>query len=308
MRITRRHLQLCLALLWLLDGALQFQPYMFSADFAHKILMPASMGQPVIVALPMHAVTSLVAAYPVPVNGIFATIQVGLGIALLSRRFARPALAASIVWALSVWFVGEGLGGIVAGSTALTGAPGAALLYAVVALLAWPSRDPHADLRPPRFAIAAWSALWVSAAGLQLIGGNNSGSTLSQAFRDGENGAPSWIAGIDHHLSVLDFPNSSAAILAALFLLVGLWVLVPGRARGISIGIGITIALVAWMLVQGFGDLTSGQATDPNSGPLIALLGCATLSASRQLAPIRGASSLPPVSSERTYVTTVPSI
>ena len=80
-------------------------------------------------------------AQPVLANGAFALIQIALGLGILSRRFSRVALGASIVWALSVWFVGEGIGGLGAGATLLTGAPGAALLYAVIAVLAWPTRS-----------------------------------------------------------------------------------------------------------------------------------------------------------------------
>ena len=33
MRPTRRGLEIALGVLWLLDGALQFQPYLFTKDF-----------------------------------------------------------------------------------------------------------------------------------------------------------------------------------------------------------------------------------------------------------------------------------
>ena len=46
------------------------------------------------------------------------------------------ALAASIAWALAVWWLGEGLGGVLTGAASpVTGAPGAALLYALAAVL-----------------------------------------------------------------------------------------------------------------------------------------------------------------------------
>ncbi len=41
MRVTRRGLQLALAALWLLDGALQFQPFMLTRGFAHDVIAPA---------------------------------------------------------------------------------------------------------------------------------------------------------------------------------------------------------------------------------------------------------------------------
>ena len=43
--------------------------------------------------------------------------------------------------------------------------------------------------------------------------------------------------------------------------------------------IGAALAFASWLLIQGLGDLTSGQATDPNSGPLIILLALAVIGA-----------------------------
>src|SRR5487761_1380313 len=42
----RRRLQLALGVLWLLDAALQYQPYMFSQAFAVKILDGSAAGRP----------------------------------------------------------------------------------------------------------------------------------------------------------------------------------------------------------------------------------------------------------------------
>src|SRR4051812_4608300 len=36
--VTRRHLQIVLGLLWLLDGVLQAQPFMFTRDFATQTI------------------------------------------------------------------------------------------------------------------------------------------------------------------------------------------------------------------------------------------------------------------------------
>jgi hypothetical protein len=65
-----------------------------------------------------------------------------LGVGLLVRRTARVALAASIAWALGVWWLGEGLTGLASGQASLiNGAPGSAFFYAVLAAAAWPRGD-----------------------------------------------------------------------------------------------------------------------------------------------------------------------
>jgi hypothetical protein len=276
--ITRRHLQIGLGSLWLLDGALQCQPFMFGRGFASQILAPAGVGLPGLLGEPLHAAIRVASDQPVLANGAFALIQILLGLGLLTRRFTRVTLGASIVWALSVWIGGEGLGGLGAGATLLTGAPGAALLYAVIAVVAWPSGEPRADERPSRWALPAWCALWLLAAGLQLIDGNSS-TSFTMMLRAAQSSAPGWVARIDRHLAHLQAPSWIAAGVIALYVLVAIWSLVPGWTRHLSIGIGIAVAVMGWVFFQGLGDLTSGQATDPNSGPLIVLLALAVVGA-----------------------------
>ncbi|MHB8518794.1 MAG: hypothetical protein ACYDBN_10740 [Acidimicrobiales bacterium] len=252
---------------------------MFSRDFDRRILVPVGHGQPIALAAPMHVITALVAAHPALANGGFATIQIALGLGLIIRRFTRVALSASIVWALLVWIMGEGLGGLAAGATLLTGAPGAALLYAVIAILAWPNRDGQRDDRPSWLALPVWCTLWLTGGGLQLIAGNDSATSFTMMLRAAQSRSPGWIAGIDRHLVRLRLPGWVAAGVVAVDVLVAIWVLVPGLTRQLSVVVGVVIALTGWLLFQGLGDLTSGQATDPNSGPLIALLALAVAGA-----------------------------
>ncbi len=279
MRITRRHLQVSLAVLWLFDGALQCQPIMFSRALARRILIPALQGQSAILSQPLHLIAAQVSAYPAVANGSFVLIQILLGLGLLTRRFVRVTLGASIVWALSVWMVGEGFGGVTTGATILSGAPGAALLYAVIALLEWPIRATQGDESPSWLALPAWCTLWLVGAALQLVGGNNSASSFTMMLRDAQSSSPQWIARIDRHLAVLRLPGWSAAVAIALYVLVATWALVPGWTRHFSVAIGGIVALAGWLLFQGLGDVTSGVSTDVNTGPLIVLLAFALISA-----------------------------
>src|SRR3954471_10188250 len=83
LRITRRHLQIALGLLWLLDGALQLQPFMLGTGFARQILDPVAAGQPAFVAVPVHWGANLIAAHPVGWDVPFAAIQLLIGLGLL---------------------------------------------------------------------------------------------------------------------------------------------------------------------------------------------------------------------------------
>lgn len=250
---------------------------MFSREFTRQILAPIGAGQPTILAEPMHIVAALLSAHAALANGTFALIQILIGLVLLTRRFTRAVLVASIAWALSVWTLGEGLGGLDTGGTILNGAPGAALLYAAIAVLAWPTYE--GNDRPSRLALPMWCTLWIVGAGLQLIDGNNTPRSLTMMLRGAQSSAPPWIAGIDRRLARLPVPSWTMAGVVALYVLVAIWALVPGWTRQISIGIGVFISLAGWFFIQGLGDLTSGHATDPNTGPLIVLLALAVVGA-----------------------------
>ena len=112
---TRRMLQLGLAAIWLLDGVLQYQSFMFTKAFT-QMIGATSSGNPGVVAHPINWNATLVEHHLVLLNTIFATIQLLLGLGIAWRPTVRLALAASIVWALGVWWFGEGLGGVLSGA------------------------------------------------------------------------------------------------------------------------------------------------------------------------------------------------
>jgi hypothetical protein len=86
----------------------------------------------------------------------------------LIPRTARLALGASIVWGLGVWYAGEGLSEMASGHASLiTGAPGSALLYVVLAAAAWP-RGGTAEQAPSSW-VPAWAVVWIGAAIFQLL-------------------------------------------------------------------------------------------------------------------------------------------
>ena len=150
----RRALQLGLAAIWLLDGVLQYQAFMFTKAFSQMIGGTAT-GNPAVIAKPITWNATLVEHHLVLANAIFATIQLLIGLGIAFRPTVRVALAASIVWALGVWWFGEGLGGVLSGAASpLNGAPGAVIIYALLAVLLWPAdreRLPRSP-RPGRWA------------------------------------------------------------------------------------------------------------------------------------------------------------
>jgi hypothetical protein len=61
-------------------------------------------------------------------------------------------------------------------------------------------------------------------------------------------------------------------------ILIGVGALVR-RTRVGALAVGIVLAVLIWITGQDLGQLYSGQATDPNSAPLIVLMGVAVFGA-----------------------------
>lgn len=275
-RLTRRGVEIALGALWLVDGALQFQPSMFTRSFFVGMLGMANMGLPGPVATVEYDLTSMLAARPGLYNALFATFQVALGVGLLWRRTARPALALSALWALGVWTVGEGFGGLFMGGTdLLTGAPGAALLYALIALTLWSRPDRSGPSIADGGVLGGvtarwvWLVLWVGTAALELEPAAR--VPAAQLSNTGE-GEPARVAAVNHAVGglVSGWDAAFVVILGLLQFAVGVGVLAP-RPRRLALAVGIALAVATGLLGQDLGGLLTGHATDPGTGPPMAL-------------------------------------
>jgi hypothetical protein len=305
---TQRTLQIILGLLWILDAALQYQPYMFGKDFVPTFVTANASGQPEplgwLITTAGHFISPDVAVW----NTIFATIQLVIGAGLLYRRTVRPALAISIVWALSVWIFGEGLGMILTGTaTALTGAPGSVFMYGAVALMAWPRikvrKDDRVDSGVEVTGIASspaaqglggvitplvvWSGYWILAALLFVFPANRTQTSISSAITGMAPGTPEWyshfLTSFGHAFSSVG--TQSAWVLAIVSLVIGLGPLVVWRP-GIFLAAGGLLSVLMWVTGQGFlGGVLTGSGTDPNTGPLVVLLALAMTPTVLSLSP-----------------------
>ncbi|MFF9131321.1 hypothetical protein [Streptomyces sp. NPDC014806] len=312
-RVTRRGVEITLGVLWLVDGALQFQPSMFTRGFFVDMLGMANMGLPGPVSTVEYDLTSMLAAHPALWNALFAALQVALGAGLLWRRTARAALGLSILWALSVWIVGEGVGGLFMGGTnLLTGAPGAALLYALIAVTIWPRRASGGALGGPvstgggvpgapvsthggvpgasasggvgaragrsvadegvlggALARWMWLLVWLGTAALELEPASHTPAAQLTTTGEGEPGA---VTAVNHAIGGLfngrDLPF--VVVFAFLQVAVGVGVLAP-RTRRPALAAGVALALATGLAGQDLGGLLTGHATDPGTGPVLAL-------------------------------------
>jgi hypothetical protein len=279
---ARRALQLSLGALWLLDGILQFQPFMFTKDFATNVMAPSAQGNPALVADPITWSARIVAGHPVGTNAAFASIQVLLGLAIAWRPTVRAGLAASVPWALAVWWFGEGFGGVLNGTASpLSGAPGGVVLYALLAVLLWPSDRPGTF--PAARAVGAqaarglWLLLWGSLAFFAVQPANTGPQDVHDMIAGMADGQPGWLASLMNGAARLTAGRGPAVSIALAVVLAAIAVAVylPWPVQRWLLAGAVGVAALIWVCAQALGGLYGGQGTDPNSGPLLALLALA---------------------------------
>jgi len=268
-----RSLQTALGLLWLLDGALQFQSFMYSKGFV-QMLTGMTAGQPSWLASSINWAAHSAGNNLTVFNTLFALVQVAIGLGLLYRPTARAALLGSIGWAAVVWWFGEAFGMLfMSMASPLTGAPGAVSLYGLMALIAWPNGRPG-GLLGIRGTKVAWAILWVLMGWLWLEAPSSNPDAITAAI----NAAPSGMSWLS---TVQDWAASAASgggvpialVACALSLTIGLGVAFDWQARAL-LKLSILLSLVYWVFGQGFGGIAQGGATDPNSAPLFVLFAC----------------------------------
>jgi hypothetical protein len=89
-------------------------------------------------------------------------------------------------------------------------------------------------------------------------------------------GQPGWLAWIDRHAaSALSHDGLTVSIvLAVALIVVALGVYLPPSAARATLVLALVLATAIW-LAEGLGGMLTGSGTDPNSGPLLALLAIA---------------------------------
>ncbi len=288
----RQVLRIGFGLLWVFDGILQAQPAM-AVGLPSKVIEPAAASSPHWLQQLINWAGTAWSYHPVQAGASAVWIQVGIGLWLLfasQGAMSRLAGLAGAAWGLVVWLFGESLGGILApGLSWLTGAPGAAAIYAVAgALIALPSRYWS---RPalPRLLVGGTGVFLAGMAVLQAWPGRGywqgtlhgqPGSLTSMVSSMASTSQPAALA----HL-VTDFGSLVAAhgfavnLLAVLLLavlglsLIALAAAGPARIPAAGRGLWLVRApfivlavfcLAVWVLVQDFG-FFGGLGTDPNS-------------------------------------------
>jgi hypothetical protein len=276
----RRGLQVCLGLVWLLDAVLQYQPFMFGPFFVTQVIEPSTVGSPAIVSSSVIWASELMLRHIVLYNALFATIQLLIAVGILVPRTRKAALAASIIWALAVWWFGESLGGIFTGVSPLAGLPGGVVLYALLALVLWPATPKQTRQPVPpassgalgrKGAYVLWLIVWGSFTCFLLLPANRSAAAIAQIFAVTD-GQPGWITAIMNDLSGLAGQRGFeiSVVLASFCAFTAIGILTRRLAR-LAVVTAIALGLLIW-IAEGLGGILTGRGTDPNSGLLLILL------------------------------------
>lgn len=266
-----RGAQTVLGLIWLLDGGLQFQSFMYSKGFV-QMLTAMAPGQPHWLGSSIDWGAHLAGRNLDVYNTLFALIQVAIGFGLLYRPTVKLALLGSFAWSLFVWWFGEAFGMLFMNmAQPLTGAPGAVSVYALVGLAVWPNGRPG-GLLGIRGARIMWASLWLVCAYLWLL----QSSAGANAIHDMIDAAPSgmsWLSSMQDGFASVTNGNGLlfALLLAALSAWIGIGVGV-NRGAAALLAVAVVLELLYWLVGQGFGGIFQGAATDPNAAPLFVLL------------------------------------
>ncbi len=240
-----------------------------------QMLKAGAAGEPHWISSTVTWSASLLHAHQLLLNTAFALVQVVIGMGILYRRTIKPALVLSVVWALAVWWSGEAFGQLFTGTAnALTGAPGAVVIYALIALVVWPNRRPG-GLLGDRGARFAWALLWLLMAALWLLAANTGADATSALIRVAPSGM-SWLTSIQHWAASAAGGDGLliAVVLAGTSMAIGIAVACNWHARLFLLA-AILLNLAYWVIGQGLGGIFQGGATDPNAGPLFVLFACA---------------------------------
>ncbi len=296
MLLSRKALQRVLGVLWLIDGLLQLQPQMFTMNMVNGVMKPMLQGQPGLIEPSLQFIVNQTTLHLIEVNLLIAIVQIllGLGFLLLSDRWVKELVFASIVWALIVWYGGEGMSMLLTGQASiLSGAPGAVLLYPLLGLAVYPRKRSDASSEgATRKAgddgllsrgLLRWvlAGFWCFAALLQLQSYWWQPGQISQAIGAmvGQGGLNTVL--VDPVLTQLakataniEVPLNIVLIGVFLALSIGLAVVREGQLRPFLIA-SIVISVVIWYCSEAFGMILTGMATDFNSGLLLVVMALA---------------------------------
>jgi hypothetical protein len=264
-----RTTQSALGLLWLLDAGLQAHS---ASRAVVQSLRANAIGQPGWLAQSINWAAHIVGQNLEMWNTLFALAPLLIGIGLLYRPTVKLSLASSFAWALVAWCFGEAFGMLfTTRAQPLAGAPGAAILYTVIGVIAWPNGR-QGGLLGVRGTKTAWATVWVIMAVLWLRAPSSSADAVTNIINAAPSGM-SWLSSLQDTAANAASGNGLpiAITLAAVSASIGILVLIGQRPNAL-LALAVVVNVTYWLLGQGLGGILESRAPDPNAAPLFILL------------------------------------
>lgn len=290
MILSQQRLRQILGLIWIVDGLLQLQPQMFTMNMINGVMVPMSQGQPGLITRNLHWITQVTTHNLTLVNIVITVVQVSIGVLLFTGVYVRQTVIASAIWALVVWYGGEGMSMLLTGqASVLTGAPGAVLLYPLIGFAVYPRDDAsnhvtssnYVGLISRRQLRYIFGALWIFLALLQLQPYWWDHGQISQAIL-GMVGMGGWnttlidptLTGLSSRLAAEEVLLNVVLIAVCLAIGIGLLVADDRNLPPILVAT-VLVSFVIWWFTEAFGGIFSGMSTDFNSGLLLIVIALA---------------------------------
>ena len=272
-------LQLVLAAIWLLDGVLQYQSFMFTKAFG-QMIGGTSSGNPGVVARPINWNATLVEHHLVLAEhdlrhhpaadraGDCLAAHGPAGAGRLDRVVARgvvvrrgPRRRAERRGEPGERRSRRGDHLRAAGRPAVARPTG--------------SRSPETAPFVAARAVGAtaarvlWLVLWGSLAYFALTPANRAPQALHDMVAGMADGEPGWLAALDKHSAALVAHQGLAAsiVLAVALVIVAVGVYLPPSLARATLILAIVVAAVIWVFGEAFGEILTGGATDPQLRP-----------------------------------------
>jgi hypothetical protein len=121
---------------------------------------------------------------------------------------------------------------------------------------------------------ALWLVLWLSLAYFALTPANRAPQALSGMIAGMESGEPGWLASLDKGAASLVAGQglTVSIVLAVALAVIAVGVYLPPPAAKSTLVLAVVVAAAIWVFGEALGAILTGGGTDPNSGPLLALL------------------------------------
>jgi len=285
---ARTYLRIGFGVIWLIDGALQFQASM-PLGLANDVVRPMAQGTPGFLHSWMMSAILMWNDHPIALAVGAAWIQIGIGLLLVASNafIGRIGALVSVGWALLIWSIGNGAGGIFQGTSSLLfGWPGATFFYALAGAALLLSNESFQRLFSP-FLNRFLAVLLAIATVLQCLPdrgfwrGGNSNAMNAMASTMTSTPQPHIIAWLMNETGQLAGTMGGgfnvAILLWLLVTAVGLWFANAKAWNWPNLSL-VSGAVIFWFVAED-APFWGGLATDVNSLLPIALLAyCAKVS------------------------------